>query len=79
MISKKMIAEENLDATLSMILRISTKKDKLCAVTPLLRDAITAVDEIVRKEHQQLRLCNLVSDNNNDNDNLENDDMQLTF
>mmetsp|Transcript_26365 Transcript_26365/g.35120 ORF Transcript_26365/g.35120 Transcript_26365/m.35120 type:complete len:182 (+) Transcript_26365:246-791(+) len=41
--------------------------------SPLLRDAITAVDEIVREEHQRLKLHDLVSDDDDDSDN---DDMQ---
>eukprot|EP00957_Ditylum_brightwellii_P034631 2625947-Ditylum_brightwellii.AAC.1 len=39
----------------------------------LLRDAITAMDEIVREEHQWLKLHDLVPD---DDDNSNNDDME---
>eukprot|EP00957_Ditylum_brightwellii_P189750 14444124-Ditylum_brightwellii.AAC.1 len=45
---------------------------------PLLRDAITAVDEIACEEHQWLKVRNLVSDDNNDNINSQ-DDEQLTL
>eukprot|EP00957_Ditylum_brightwellii_P020595 1552367-Ditylum_brightwellii.AAC.1 len=52
-----------------------TSKEEISPLipSPLLRDAITAVDEIVWEEHQWLKLHGLVSD---ENDNSDNDDMQ---
>mmetsp|Transcript_26374 Transcript_26374/g.35137 ORF Transcript_26374/g.35137 Transcript_26374/m.35137 type:complete len:85 (+) Transcript_26374:158-412(+) len=47
--------------------------------SPLLRDAITAVDEIVCEEHQRLKVRNLVSDDDDDDIDSEDDDMQLTL
>mmetsp|Transcript_5936 Transcript_5936/g.8790 ORF Transcript_5936/g.8790 Transcript_5936/m.8790 type:complete len:173 (-) Transcript_5936:287-805(-) len=50
-----------------------TNKEENTVQMSLLRDAITAVDEIVREEHQRLKLHDLVSDDDDDSDN---DDMQ---